>query len=445
MRHRRAVAAFAVGAAALTFVAARSVGDDGGGGGRSGSAGATTTAVEPRRAPAAGATASPDEDGGATGATSPAGAIVDGTFTAGFDGTPASPEPWRPANWDVTVHSRDRETFARLEDMAAMHGDDCGAPPATHQVSSYEQAVFVCRNHMMTAIKASGYGLIYLTPDAQVDFSAGEAVVRWDMSTLRTTLRDWPDLWITPYEDNLQLALESFYPDLSGPPKRAVHVVAVDVDGGTGFRVEVFRDHQPIELNTPVFLRYDDVLQPDAARRDTFELRIGGGRLRFGMPAHDLWWYDGELPDLGWDTGVVTFGHHSYNPLKDCAECHPNTWHWDNVSISPAIPFTILRGDRRVVDATRPAAVTFPTAAPVDAHVRFAAIGDDVEVSTDGGRSWRAAERQSQGKETAGEHFASYWTKVPAGTTSVAIRATDWWGGPWLARDITVWAPSARS
>ena len=39
----------------------------------------------------------------------------------------------------------------------------------------------------MTSINASGYGVIYLTPDQMVDFSAGEAVVRFDMSTFRTS------------------------------------------------------------------------------------------------------------------------------------------------------------------------------------------------------------------------------------------------------------------
>ena len=76
-----------------------------------------------------------------------------------------------------------------------------------------------------------------------------------------------------------------------------------------------------------------------------------GEHLRFGMPAYSLAWVDTALPDLGWAQGVVQFGHHSYNPTKECPDCTPNTWHWDNVTIDPAVPFNITRGDRRYVDA----------------------------------------------------------------------------------------------
>jgi hypothetical protein len=139
-------------------------------------------------------------------------------FAAGFDGNPAAPQPWRPPDWDVTVHSRDAQTWTALEPVDAHHGADCSAPPATHRTTSYEGTVFLCRDHLMTAISASGYGLIYLTPPVMADFSAGESVIRFDMSTLRTSPRDWVDLWITPYEDNLQFALDEWLPDGNGLP-----------------------------------------------------------------------------------------------------------------------------------------------------------------------------------------------------------------------------------
>src|SRR5438094_10385837 len=37
------------------------------------------------------------------------------SFIETFDGNPANPQPWRPANWDVAVHSRDLETWDTLE------------------------------------------------------------------------------------------------------------------------------------------------------------------------------------------------------------------------------------------------------------------------------------------------------------------------------------------
>ena len=157
-----------------------------------------------------------------------------GSFLETFDGSPGAPTPWRPATWDVTVHSRDVGTFATLESMHAGHGSDCSAPPAEHNISSYDDAVFVCRDHVMTAIKAGGYGLIYLTPNQLVDFGAGEAVVKFDVSTLRTSQRDWIDLWITPFNENLQFALDEFLPDGNGNPRNAIHLRMDNFGGGSG-------------------------------------------------------------------------------------------------------------------------------------------------------------------------------------------------------------------
>jgi hypothetical protein len=114
-----------------------------------------------------------------------------------FDGQPGTPLAWQPRNWDVTVHSRDSETWQALEPMTAHHGHDCSPPLATHPVSVHEDAVFVCRDHLMTALNATGYGVIYLTPDHLVDFSRGEALVQFDISLdrpLDLTLRLAPSI-----------------------------------------------------------------------------------------------------------------------------------------------------------------------------------------------------------------------------------------------------------
>src|SRR5712692_11171226 len=80
-----------------------------------------------------------------------------GAFLETFDGSPGAPTPWRSSTWDVTVHSRATAHFYTLEQMNAGHGTDCGAPPATHAVSTYDDAVFQCRNHIMTALYAGEY------------------------------------------------------------------------------------------------------------------------------------------------------------------------------------------------------------------------------------------------------------------------------------------------
>ncbi|GAB4425075.1 MAG: hypothetical protein OHK0015_04750 [Chloroflexi bacterium OHK40] len=357
-----------------------------------------------------------------------------------FSGTPGSPQPWTPTNWDVTVHTRAYSDWESIESMQAAHGADCGAPPATHTVDRHEEAVFICRNHMMTAINASGYGVIYLTPDHVVDFSRGEAVIRWDMSTRRSGSRDWVSVWITPYEDNLQLPLEEWLPDLNGAPRNSVHV-RLDF-GANMFYADISKDFQTTSLKSlsnPA--GYESFLTPDAARRDTFEIRISRTRLRIGMPKYNFWWLDTPISDLGWDQGVVQLGHHSYNPTKACDGCGPNTWHWDNVILAPARPFTIIRADRRYTDRTSPGAVTFASPAPANAHLRFSGIGPNIEVSFDGGQRWQAAQTQAHGIPFKDEHFRSYWTPIPEGTRQVLFRGESWWGGDWHVRDMTIWAP----
>jgi hypothetical protein len=366
-------------------------------------------------------------------------------FVETFDGTPGTPQPWRPLTWDVAVHSRDRETWLQLDSMQVSHGPGCEPPPGQHSNSSYEGAVFQCANHIMTAINARGYGVVYLTPNQMVDFSSpGEiGVIRFDVSTLRTSNRDWFDIWITPYEDNLQAPLEDWLPDLNGEPRRAVHIrmkfgTAGNLTGA--FEGQVISNFEDSPLPLRRTIGYESFFPPSALLRQTFELRLSQTHIKFGMPLFDLWWIDTDIAPLVWSSGIVQIGSHSYNPLKDCPlTCQPNTWHFDNVGISPAVPFTIIRADRRFVDPTMPAALNFPQPAPAGSHLRFSGIGNSLEISTDGGATWQVAQLQAQ-ESTTSEHFRSYWTPIPAGTTSVQIRGVNWWGGKWTARDISIWS-----
>ncbi|MGH2492605.1 MAG: hypothetical protein ACRDF9_13995, partial [Candidatus Limnocylindria bacterium] len=363
-------------------------------------------------------------------------------FLEQFTGAPVGPLPWRPASWDVTVHSRDTGTWSSLQSMHAGHGADCSAPPATHDISSYEDAVFQCRDHVMTAINAGGYGLIYLTPNQLVDFSTGEAVVRFDMSTLNTSSRDWPDLWITPFNENLQLALDNWLPDGNGEPRNALHIKLENETASA----RVVRNFAVQNLSANWWTTYQTFLSPSASRRDTFELRLSRTHVRFGMPAYNFWWIDTDIAPLDWTSGVLQLGHHSYNPTKDCAPgsiCAPNTWHWDNVSISPALPFTMLRADRRYVDASTSSQLNFGLPAPAGARLRFAGIGTNLGVSFDGGASWQTPQLQGFTKSVGPETFRSYWTPVPAGTSSVRFRGSAWCCGGWMVRDASIWDSDA--
>lgn len=365
-------------------------------------------------------------------------------FQETFDSDPAQPTAWQPTNWDVTTHTRDRERLYAPLPVNGAHGANCEPPPSSHLITSYENLVYQCRSHLMTAVYDSSYGLTYLTPDHLVDFAWETAVIRFDLSTLRTSKRDWIDLYITPYSDHLQLPLASWLPDLNGEPRQGIKIEMDHFGDQTIFRAYQIQDFQAIPLPSNDWQGYETVLTPSAMERTTFELRLSANHLSFGLPDHNFWWVNTPITPLDWRQGVVQFGHHSYNPSKDCPTCTPNTWHWDNIAIAPAHPFTLIQANRRYVDATTNPTITFANPAPANAHLRFAAIGAQIEVSFDGGQTWQVAQRQQQAryKEDA---FWSYWTPVPAGTTAVSFRGTNWWGGPWHARNLTIWAsPTSR-
>jgi hypothetical protein len=364
------------------------------------------------------------------------------SFADPFDGAPPAPQPWHPTDWDVQIHQNESDEWKQFQPVQAEHGANCSAPPATHLVSTHEDAVFQCNDHIMTTIYST-YGLIYLTPNQMVDFTNGEAVVKFDLSTHRASTRDWIDVWITPYDDNLALPFMDTI-DLNGPPRRAVHVDMAN--GGTGafFRGSVVRGFAEEELPQATDRGYETVLTPSATRRDTFEVHVSRTRVRVGMPQYGLWWIDAPVADLGWSQGVVQFGHHTYNAGKGCIgvpEPCPGTWHWDNVQINPSVPFTIVRADRRYADATNPT-VNFPVAAPSGARLRFGGFGRSMQVSFNGGATWQAAQQQAESTPDS-SRFHSFWTPIPAGTTRVQFRASDIDNINWMARDISIFDTDA--
>ena len=365
-------------------------------------------------------------------------------FMETFDGEPPGPTAWGSPNWDITVHSRDWGTWYDPIPMQADHGPGCEGPPNTHPITDYPGSVFNCRNHLMTAINAPGYGMIYLTPNQMVDFSEQTAIIRWDLSTFRKSQRDWVDVWITPYDRNNQLTLLTWLPDLNGPARDAVHVEMQDIVNT--FNVGIVRDFDDTRFRGPVSRHgYDRFLEPDQARRDTFEIQISANYIRVGMPDYDFWWIDEPInPPLDWTEGVVQFGHHSYNPTKACdgsGECGPTTWHWDNVIIDPAKPFSIIQADQDWLTEPAGEMVTFDRPAPANSHLRFTGFSETIEVSYDGGTSWLNAQRQDQLEEHS-DRFQSYWMPIPAGTQRVQFRGTLRWAGGWNVRDISIWSPT---
>ncbi len=361
-----------------------------------------------------------------------------------FNVNPASPVPFDEPGWDVQTYSRDRPTWINPEPMDAHHGMDCAGYPSQHRITRYDQMVFRCRNHIMTAIQAEGYGAVALTPDRLINLSAGTAVIRFDISTFKSSNRDWVHVWVSPWDAHLPLPAADWAPGLNGTQRDGLFV---EQTANGNLCPRFVRNYVVTELTCEDWRPLSDRIVLSATRRNTVEIRITGNRVRVSMPNDSIVFSDVSLPAaLPFTQGVVQFTHYSYNPTK-CAPCDgspqvANTWHWDEMYIAPSIPFTIIRADRRYVDGAG-GTVNFRSAAPGGARLQFSAFGMEPDVSFDDGRTWQRPVVAAYGKFTHPE--GQYWTPMPAGATRVMLRparALSWWGEPtsWIARDFSIWA-----
>lgn len=395
----------------------------------------TESGTQTRTAPAEVATTIPSVP---TQRSATAGAV----FSEGWDGEPATPEPWNPSDWMVLSHWRDPVNWMDGKAVDAHHsGVNCGDvtasgddPGTLHVVDARDEGRYRCKNHLMTAIDGQEYGLIYFTPPAMVDFSEGPGTVSWSLSTLATSDRDWVDVWISPYADQVAAPFErqdDLDVDLQGTPRNGLQLRQIN---GVEWAVKWTADDVVTELGI-----VEVPVPPSAATRSPMEVTMSSTAVSFGFTGHNVTTFD--LPDPAtWDRGVVQFGHHSYNPTKDCpasSPCTPGSWHWDDLRIEPAVPFSIQRATPEVIVATgeEPTAaqkVSWAGPAPADAVLQFAAL---CKPQVNDGSGWTdavLAPFQGQGADgvtRAVEHASSYKTPVAAGASSVQIRfvADDWY------------------
>jgi hypothetical protein len=356
-------------------------------------------------------------------------------WTETFDGAPASPQQFADPDWDVHVHHRDMNRFpGTMGAVNAHHGPGCEAPHMTHSINTPEQAVFLCNDHVMTALNGNAYGLIYMTPNRLLDFSGG-GTVRFDVSTFASSNRDWISLTLQPFEGNHIVPLPWIYPDLQGLPNDAIHLDIIEGKFSLTYR----KAGQDVVMGGGChWEKWDAWLTPDRARRDTIEVRVSTSRVEVEMP--DYRGVCGLNIDLNWTKATVQLGHHSYDPTKDGGT--PGTWHWDNVSINPSVPFTMVKpttGDHGWIRSGE--TVTFEQPAPANAYLRFSAWGN-VEINDGSGyRPVTALKKRNE------EHARSYFVSIPEGTQSVSVRMSPsgWWSGPYLAHGFAIWSLSTTS
>jgi hypothetical protein len=297
----------------------------------------------------------------------------------------------------------------------------------------------------MTAINASGYGIAVVTPSELLDCRSSCSVT-WEMSTERTSFRDWPDVWITPWADNLTLPIDGEV-DLQGMPRNTIHVDAANTQNtfvlkgmvnGKGF--EAIKPWSSPSMSNGIAAGTNE-----AAIRQTFRLSLTLNRVRLerlgSSTATPLVFWDlpiaGEdLKNFHRDDLVVQFAHHSYTPTKSdsCGNvCRPNTWHWANFNLSPSRPFSLIQGPR----VTNGGTVKFDQPAPPNSFLRFSAL---CRVTIDG----KPVERQTFLGQTA--HMSSYFVPIPVGKQSFEIRfSPEGDCGHGAAKDIAIWAKSERT
>jgi hypothetical protein len=86
--------------------------------------------------------------------------------------------------------------------------------------------------------------------------------------------------------------------------------------------------------------------------------------------------------------------------------------------------------------------IAFGAPAPADAHLRFIAVGNALEVSCDGGATWQASHVRGAGAGQGGAlpHLLDSHAGRYAGGTRPR---RSFWGGAWEVRDASIWSRSA--
>jgi len=370
-------------------------------------------------------------------------------YTNSFNyGSPASPQSTVPSDLDVQIHRRDPSDA--MEAMDAQHGIDCGAPPATHPINTLAQGVFSCKNHLMTAIGDSGYGEIALTPNYMADWSSGTTTITFNVSTLQDNPSDWIEVWLVPFAENQTLPFEIQTIDFQGPPKDAI-VLSLNQSELMGTRsgdVTLFRNYVQANALPKLACTFTgsaecinptgapSVVPASAVTRVQYEIDISNGHIKFGLPGVVTWTDAGF--SFPYTQGIVQLVHHSYNPLKHSPGTGIDTFHWSNLTISNAVPFTIINGAERSINDGTAAGIHFPAPAPTASYLRFSALGT-ISISLDGGTTYVPAILQEPISHS--EHFTSYMTPIPAGTQSVLVRGVDnVYAQPWWVRDPAIWS-----
>lgn len=386
-------------------------------------------------------------------------------MTNSLDGWFTSPIVQGSRGWDY-----------ELTPMTAQHGTDCAPPPATRQIDgNLDGTVFSCKDHLMTAMNPKSAGtansLTNLQPNHMLDLSSGNGTVKIDVSTKSPTPGSWWEIWFTPKNDWLMHPSDHWL-HMVGVPKRSVKVSINDFSTRKVLQVEGYDNYN---ISNNAFgddenwqgTAITDKVSLDDRSRDTYEVEIRDGRYI------DIYITDRNtetrdfvrsvvMPqDFLGDDVVVQFVDANYEPdlngkvgcssAADCPQKTPATWHWDNASISPAKPYTIIKADKYVVNGgysggnNSPQQITFDAPAPAGADLVFVgqAVSNNFDVSFDGGATWvdpqikrPANDPPNTGIAGGAYDFNHFEVAAPEGAQSILIRGQ---GSSWSTNYFDGW------
>lgn len=345
------------------------------------------------------------------------------------------------------------------EPMHAQHSAECGAPPAAHMISTYQESVYQCKDHIMTAINppsaGTASGIVTMTPNHMVDLSTGEAIIRVDVSTKSPTTGDWWEIWITPWDDQL-IAPTDHWLHHAGSPREAIQLQVRDFsDGSKRWAHQTYKNYamqipEFVGDGTLAFWKGKDfraLVPVSDTRRDLYEVRVSKSHVKLFVKSpvinNELRLVDEfDIPGgFNADAAVVQFLESNYEPeLGGKIGCsgdpcpvvgEPATWHWDSIEISPAIPYKLIGvNEYQIWSGSTSKNLTFREAAPANARMLFSGWtkGNDPEISFDNGASWQIATAVRPPNDPQGAGFngdpdlLTYSIPVPQGKTSAQVR-----------------------
>jgi hypothetical protein len=269
------------------------------------------------------------------------------------------------------------------------------------------------------------------TPNQVLDLSSGVGTVRFDVSTLSLSSRDWLSLFIQDWNVQEQKITDSDIPSAQGNPRNALHIEqgscgSFSSESGR-WVIENYGASRNLQACIPSQHSIDEVLTRSAVTRTTFEAVVNvNGHIKFWLPNLNLVLAEGNVAPLTWTQGVVTMVHNSYNPEKGTNPLtgnpvgEANTWHWDNFEVAPAVPLSFVKTDHRHADEL--GTFQFAQPLPANALVRFEAFSDTgagaVRVKFDNG-AWLTPTKMST--HTKPENAVSYNISGVTGATTITV------------------------